>query len=567
MMRSIQRIVFGLGSHYQENPLQQQRARSLLLIMWVVLALSALSAIPTLTNPTFNFPTQVLNVLLYTVAISLSVGAIILVKRGYLNLAVGVFVALLLVGGIVTNVRISDEGIVRYTISDGTLIFFLLPLVVAGITLGRRGILVTTAALVVLVIVGGIIQATDPGRVISIPSVQAVTDVIQAAVVMVLLAVILVVFSERAQKQAAAINQRNIQQQILLDLNVDLRKVLSETELLERTLSYIETRFPQTQTEIYLLDEQKQLVKGVAGEQQINKTIIRLHQTSTLADAANNRRVVTTTMGDSSEQRSHMNASTGFSAAIPMLNQDDVLIGVVDVQGVAPFSEQDIATLAAIVDDVGYRYESSRTLRRLAAIRQEQEATIVTFQKQLDQYRERNQQNVASIWRTYVEGRGRQALGFDLDTSTLVEANDLPETIETALQSGQLQVEQRADQQVINVPIRFRDYNLGAMSFTVPANKPVNPQQLEVVQTVAERLALALENTRLFEQNRAQAIREQKASEIASQLIGATDVRAVLNLAADQFREALGAVTTRIFIQPDVVAEPLAQPQKETAQS
>jgi hypothetical protein len=44
-------------------------------------------------------------------------------------------------------------------------------------------------------------------------------------------------------------------------------------------------------------------------------------------------------------------------------------------------------------------------------------------------------------------------------------------------------------------------------------------------------------------------------------------VRAVLNLAADQFREALGAVTTRIFIQPDVVAEPLAQPQKETAQS
>jgi hypothetical protein len=61
--------------------------------------------------------------------------------------------------------------------------------------------------------------------------------------------------------------------------------------------------------------------------------------------------------------------------------------------------------------------------------------------------------------------------------------------------------------------------------------------------------------------------REQKASEITSQLIGSTDVRAVLDLAADQFREALGAVNTRIFIQPDVVAEPAAQPHKETAHS
>jgi GAF domain-containing protein len=567
MMRSIQRALFGLGSHYQDNALLGQRARALLVIMWVVLGLSAVSVIPTLTNPTFNFPTQVLNVTLYTMSVSLSASAIVLVKRGYLSIAVGAFVTLLLVGGIVTNVRITDEGIVRYTVSDGTLIFFLLPLVVAGITLGRRGILITAGILIVMLIVGGIIQATDPGRVVSVPSALAFTDVIQALTVMILLALILIVFSERSQKQAASINEQNIQQRLLLDLNTDLRQVKSERELLQRTLSYIESKFPQTLTEIYLLDEQKQLVKGIEGDRQLNKTIIRLHENNALADAANNRRVVTVNMDDSAERRSHMNTSTGFAAAIPMLNQDDALIGVMDVQSVNAFTQADVETLAALVDDVGYRYESSRTLRRLESIRQEQETTIDTFQKQLDQYRERNQQNVASIWQTYVEGRGRRALGFDLDTSALVEANDLPAMIEATLQSGQLQVEQHAGQQVINVPIRFRDFNLGAMSFTVPANKPVNPQQLEVVQTVADRLALALENTRLFEQSRAQVTREQKASEITSQLIGSTDVRAVLDLAADQFREALGAVNTRIFIQPDVVAEPAAQPHKETAHS
>jgi GAF domain-containing protein len=82
-----------------------------------------------------------------------------------------------------------------------------------------------------------------------------------------------------------------------------------------------------------------------------------------------------------------------------------------------------------------------------------------------------------------------------------------------------------------------------------------------VATTVAERLALALENTRLFEQSQSQALRERKASEVATALIGATDVRVVLNMAAEQFKDALGAVNTRIYIQPETLMEPLAQTQ------
>lgn len=77
---------------------------------------------------------------------------------------------------------------------------------------------------------------------------------------------------------------------------------------------------------------------------------------------------------------------------------------------------------------------------------------------------------------------------------------------------------------------------------------------------MAERLALALENTRLFEQSQSQALRERKASEVSTALIGATDVRVVLNMAAEQFKDALGAMNA-CLIQPETLMEPLAQTQ------
>jgi GAF domain-containing protein len=84
----------------------------------------------------------------------------------------------------------------------------------------------------------------------------------------------------------------------------------------------------------------------------------------------------------------------------------------------------------------------------------------------------------------------------------------------------------------------------------------ITEKDLDVAQQIAQRLAIALENKRLFEQSRSQAFRERKAGEIAGLLIGATDVESVLSLAADSFNEALGAVSTRIHLQPDVLEEP-----------
>ncbi|MBC7870636.1 MAG: hypothetical protein H7Y09_07330 [Chitinophagaceae bacterium] len=93
------------------------------------------------------------------------------------------------------------------------------------------------------------------------------------------------------------------------------------------------------------------------------------------------------------------------------------------------------------------------------------------------------------------------------------------------------------------------------MAFTLPPGQQIGERQVEMAQNVADRLALALENKRLFEQSQSQAIRERKANEASGLLISATDVETAIKLAAESFNKALGAVNTHIHLQPDAFVE------------
>ncbi|PJF27172.1 MAG: hypothetical protein CUN52_14895 [Phototrophicales bacterium] len=165
---------------------------------------------------------------------------------------------------------------------------------------------------------------------------------------------------------------------------------------------------------------------------------------------------------------------------------------------------------------------------------------------------------VGGVWDEYLQGRGYEAIGFDLSlsdnqTSILSPAFDLPDDIAPALESREVHVELSAEANRVYVPIILRGEVLGVLRFILPPDQPPSERKLDLIQSVVDRLALALENKRLFEQSRSQAIRERKANEVARELIGATEVRDVLNLAARMFTDVLGAIHTHIQLQPDVM--------------
>jgi GAF domain-containing protein len=128
----------------------------------------------------------------------------------------------------------------------------------------------------------------------------------------------------------------------------------------------------------------------------------------------------------------------------------------------------------------------------------------------------------------------------------------LTDDLQPAIQTGDISLRYEGEQQVLSVPIILRGYTLGAMSFRVPeGSQTIGPRQQELIRSVVQRLGLALENKRLFEQSQAQAQRESKANEVGSLLLSSTDIDTVLKMAADSFNQAMGAVQTQIRLRPE----------------
>jgi len=215
-------------------------------------------------------------------------------------------------------------------------------------------------------------------------------------------------------------------------------------------------------------------------------------------------------------------------------------------------------SLELLVEGMSIILEDNATVGALRQVLDDQSATLDNLRRQLREYKQYEKQVVGGVWDEYLQGRGYEAIGFNLDMSqlgnpVLTPSFDLPDDLAPTLETKEVHVEVSADGNRVYVPIILRGEILGALRFVLPADKPPSERQLDLIQNVVDRLALALENKRLFEQSRSQAIRERKANEVARELIGATEVRDVLSLAAQMFTNALGAIHTHIQLQPDVM--------------
>ena len=101
-------------------------------------------------------------------------------------------------------------------------------------------------------------------------------------------------------------------------------------------------------------------------------------------------------------------------------------------------------------------------------------------------------------------------------------------------------------EQILSVPIVLRGQMLGAMEFRAPGGQVWNNRSLELARIIAQRLALALDNIRLYEQAQTIASREQTANQVAARLQSKTDIDALITTAVESFQQALGATRTSI---------------------
>jgi GAF domain-containing protein len=231
-------------------------------------------------------------------------------------------------------------------------------------------------------------------------------------------------------------------------------------------------------------------------------------------------------------------------AVLPLVYNDN-LLGVLDVQHEAVdfIPDYQLLTLQTLADNLAATLITVRQSLALKTTVRQQEETAQALRIRL--------QELTSGSRRSAQRTGQRIAGYDLaPDGQLVLSTDMPDSLRAALESGELQVITEGEHRIIRLPVTLRDEQLGVMSFTLPSNKALTERQIEMAKIVANRLALALENKRLADQTRAQIDRERIASGVANRLISATDVDSVLTIAVENFREALGAINSRITVQP-----------------
>ena len=225
--------------------------------------------------------------------------------------------------------------------------------------------------------------------------------------------------------------------------------------------------------------------------------------------------------------------NTRSEIAFP-LTIENKAIGALDVQSTqeSAFNEDDIRTLTFLANQVSLTIENSRLFD--------------AAQKSLAESEALSRQYVRQAWNRLPNEQNLAGYHYDVRGSTPIEINDL-KRLKNASPSSQS----------VSVPIKIRGQEIGILSVQVPEDNKIDDEQREIINAVAERVALSAENARLFDETTRRAERERLVSDITVKIRSTNDPDAMINVALEELKNALGA--TKVQLEPHTLSSTKAE--------
>ena len=223
------------------------------------------------------------------------------------------------------------------------------------------------------------------------------------------------------------------------------------------------------------------------------------------------------------------------SEAVLPLKVGDRITGALDIQSEAPdaFTKEDIEILNILADQVAIIIEDSRLFSETTQALSEARSVYGQYLRQ--------------AWVQLPQETNLAGFQYTGGVSTPLERPlDLPE-IQSAFQSGEA-VSNTEKKPTFAIPLKLRDQVIGVLDVRSNASSQWSESQLTLIRAIAERVSLALENARLFEETTQRADRERTVSEITTRLRSTGDPEVMLQTALDELKRALG--TDDIQIHP-----------------
>lgn len=325
------------------------------------------------------------------------------------------------------------------------------------------------------------------------------------------------------------------------DISQAVTAVRDLDTLMSQVVNLIVQNFPSIyHAQIFLLDEENRYAvlrasTGAAGRELLTRGHkLAVGSVSVIGQVTEQAQIIIAR--DTAESTVHRQneflSATRAELAVP-LSLGGTVIGALDVQSKQrdSFDDDQVAALQTLADQITIAIENTRLYAESERLLRETRA---------EQSRETRR-----AWQQYLYQQRQAAITQTAGTQT---GYDFRVLRQKAAQTGKTAVGTETSRQTVPfvVPVRFREQTLGMVEYEIPA-ADFNHDKILLAEELVSRLAISLENARLFQVIREATERERIVNSISAKLTNQNEIEDILQTAVTEIEQALR--TPRVAIR------------------
>jgi GAF domain-containing protein len=326
----------------------------------------------------------------------------------------------------------------------------------------------------------------------------------------------------------------------------DLSKMLNINEILPRAVEFIRERFGFYHVQVFLIDDDGLNARLAASTGAVGQKLFeRQHSLpvgskSVIGTVAATGKMVVARDTDAFYFRNELLPNTRSELALPIFDGDKI-IGALDVQSrrYDVFEDEIVQALQALANQLGTSIRNARLFESQEKNTRETKRLFLDAETNLREIQRLNQQLTRQGWQNFLNNN-QSSSGITVDNEHVTNEGGWSDALIKATKIRQPVRENRDGQPVIAVPVMLGNEVIGAIE--VESNeRRADAETVEMVQAVAQRLAISLDKARLFEESQAATAREQRINEIVGRYQTVTNVDELLRITLSELSQTLGA--------------------------
>jgi GAF domain-containing protein len=471
-----------------------------------------------------------------------SIGLLYLINKGFLRIAT-----------IITYVSLLAAAAVSVVGGNNTssVIVLALPLLYAGLVWQWRGTLLTLAIELIMVTVGFFIELNKIDAGTSTETTASLAFHAVVIIVVMLSSGMLSGMASSELRRSLRYTTRLVTQlRATSEVAQRTSSLASFAEMTQQAVNFVRDRFGFYHVQIFIVDDEQryatlQASTGEAGEALIKRAYRlglgskgAIGQVTLLGEPV----IVDTELDENRNvRRDEVLPETRSELVLPLIARERI-IGALDIQSTQSnaFRTEDIESLGIMASHLSIAINNARTFQEQTQVLNENRRLFLEAETNLREIQMLNQRLTGQAWDEYLRARSTDVVGYTLSDNLLRMDNTWTPALAEATSKRQPIMTSNGDRHIVVVPVELRGRAIGAIEVETSGTARQS-DTLEMLTSVANRLALSIDNARLFEQAQELAQQELEVNAISARMQGVTNMNELLKTAINELSRALGA--------------------------